>query len=229
MNSPWMDAGELLERHYRWLEIPEPVGTWQQACWLLLGRQSKTQQAKQRQAAKTDADTLWEETCLRTPEETAAASAAELIELFEQQKLPDKSVGPIRSLAQWWLENVSDVDPLLERIDDESLRQSLRSLKGLSAEQGDQLALYVFGRAVLPLNRATVRIGCRHRWIGWDGDDEEWQGWFRQVLRESDCTAQEFAGWMMQVGKEFCGPKPKCGGCPLESLLPASGPEEPLE
>lgn len=223
MSSPWSRAGELLERHYRWVEIPEPNGSWRQAAALLLDQSGKQSGKKLVESPE------WEQTCLGTSEELVATGVSELREHFEHLKLPEKALASLLGLANWWLTYVTDADPLLERIGDESLRESLHQVKGLSGEQADRLVLFVFGRTLLPLNRTTIRVGCRHRWTSWEGDDEEWQGWFRQVLRDQDYSPQELAGWLIQVGKDYCAPQPKCAVCPLQPLLPPSGPDEPLE
>lgn len=223
MASPLATAVELLERHYRWLEVEEPEGSWQQGCRVLLEKRGKETSEKKRM------EEVWEGSCLASAEETATTSLAELQEQFGQWKLPEKSAGSVLGLARWWVNNVREDDPLLERWDDETLRRELRTAKGVSNEQADRIALAVFGRRVLPLNRTVVRVGCRHRWIGWEADDEEWQGLFQQGVREGDSSAVEWGTWLLQVGKDFCGPKPKCESCPLASLLPEGGPDEPLE
>jgi len=219
MTSPAAALTELLERHRSARRIEPPQADWQQACRIYLEADGKPLGDK----------IEWEQSCLGSPEETSATRREELAELLEQLKRPVQLIPGLLGLAAWWIKNISEEDPLLERWDSERLQQSLRSIKGINRESADRLALRVFGRPVWPWNRATLRVACRHRWISWEADEEEIQSWFRAILREGGSDANQLAAWLHEIGKQYCGPQPRCTTCPLQPLLPASGPDEFIE
>ena len=47
---------------------------------------------------------------------------------------------------------------------------------------------------------------------------------FESRLERNTPMFNEYHALIVRLGKEFCGPSPKCEGCPLQEMLPAEGP-----
>ncbi|MFO1022774.1 MAG: hypothetical protein U0903_19080 [Planctomycetales bacterium] len=210
------EVAELLERHYRHLAIPEVEGTWEQACLILLNHGTKQDRVK---------SGMLRNTLLEFPADVESASLAELAEAVEQFKAPEKIAATLKKLAPWWSENISPDDGA-DGHSTEELQQQLMALPGINRELADRLLLLVFGRAVVPLERGLLRIGVRHGWLDTSADYEEWQSFFVRGCENAGVELIPLLTHLRQVGKEFCGPQPKCTACPLQTLLPPSGPYE---
>jgi endonuclease-3 related protein len=128
-----------------------------------------------------------------------------------------------RTLARWWLEHASTEGTLRWEGNSEDLRESLRSQRGVSLELADRIALFVADLPVFPVDRTTVRIAGRHGWLGVEADYDEWQSTF-VPLEAAPAELRRLSLQFARIGHDHCGPKPKCTGCPLESLLPEGGP-----
>jgi endonuclease-3 related protein len=108
----------------------------------------------------------------------------------------------------------------LAKMRTEVLRPKLLALPGVGPETADAILLYALGHEAMVvdeyLRRVTVRHGLtaerssyeaiqRLAWSAFDGE----RG--KQRVRH----ANEFHALIVMVGKEHCGPKPRCAGCPL--------------
>jgi endonuclease-3 related protein len=175
-----------------------------------------------RKAALADIDWSWlAETALASPEETRGASATALVEVLEQRKLPGERARPVRRLAEWW----SEPSPLTRASLSEESRAALRQATGLSLELLDQLLLLVGHRSAFPISRGAQRIACRHGWMDPQSEYADWQAFF---TRAADDPAELASLWqgLLRTAADFCGPKPKCEGCPLAPMLPEGGPQD---
>jgi len=168
-----------------------------------------------------------EESPLQSAEGTAACSLAEIIELLTPLGRAKQTAPTLLGLARWWnakLETDGEVNwqrPL------EELQEELRQIRGVSIELADRVLLFVGERTVFPVDRAAMRIVCRHGWLGPEADYEEWQSFFASGVAGTETDLQSLSLWMGKVGEEHCGPRPRCEGCPLQPLLPEGGPYEP--
>ncbi len=64
----------------------------------------------------------------------------------------------------------------------------------------------------------TARIALRHGLIEPDADYEQLRHLFQSNLTQDAQLFNEFHALLVRLGKEFCKPKAKCPGCPLEEL-----------
>ncbi len=75
------------------------------------------------------------------------------------------------------------------------------------------------------LRRVTVRHGLIAERTGYDAIQRlAWSAFAGERGKARVRHANEFHALIVMVGKEHCGPKPKCAGCPLAcfpALLPA--------
>jgi endonuclease-3 related protein len=100
----------------------------------------------------------------------------------------------------------------------ESLREELLAVSGIGPETADSILLYAAGRPVFVIDAYTNRILSRHQLLPEETSYAEAQEWITDHLPEDVELFNEFHALLVAVGKDFCRPRPKCTGCPLEGL-----------
>lgn len=96
------------------------------------------------------------------------------------------------------------------------LRAKLLVVHGIGPETADSILLYALGRPVFVVDAYTVRVLSRHGLLPPRARYGEAQRFLTARLPRSARLFNEFHALFVRVGKEFCGKKPRCGGCPLE-------------
>ena len=106
----------------------------------------------------------------------------------------------------------------IENMQTDLLREELLTIKGIGPETADSILLYAFARPVFVVDSYTCRILGRHGLIA-DGDGyEQVRDFFESSLSADVQLFNEYHALLVRVGKEFCRPKPRCEGCPLEKI-----------
>jgi endonuclease-3 related protein len=100
----------------------------------------------------------------------------------------------------------------------ETLREELIALSGIGPETADSILLYAAGRPVFVIDTYTIRILSRHELLPEETSYAEAQQWVTDNLPEDIQLFNEFHALLVNVGKDFCRPRPKCSGCPLEGF-----------
>jgi endonuclease-3 related protein len=100
----------------------------------------------------------------------------------------------------------------------ETLREELLAVSGIGPETADSILLYAAGRPVFVIDTYTIRILSRHEFLPEDTSYAEAQQWVTDHLPEDVRLFNEFHALLVNVGKDFCRPRPKCSGCPLEGF-----------
>ncbi len=116
------------------------------------------------------------------------------------------------------------------------LRPKLLALPGVGPETADAILLYALGHEAMVvdeyLRRVTVRHGLTPERSGYDAIQRlAWSAFTTERGKQRVRHANEFHALIVMVGKEHCGPKPRCAGCPLAcfpALLPEHGRERHL-
>ena len=98
----------------------------------------------------------------------------------------------------------------------ETLREELLSVSGIGPETADSILLYAAARPVFVIDAYTIRILSRHQLLPEETSYEEAQQWITDHLPKDSQLFNEFHALLVAVGKDFCRPRPKCPGCPLE-------------
>ena len=111
----------------------------------------------------------------------------------------------------------------------EVLRPKLLALPGVGPETADAILLYALGHEAMVvdeyLRRVTVRHGLAAERSSYDATQRlAWSAFAGERGRQRVRHANEFHALIVMVGKEHCGPKPRCAGCPL-ACFPALLPE----
>ncbi len=178
-----------------------------------------------------DATGQWiQNSVLETPASASSAEVDEIVAALDRVPRSRQKATVLKPLADWWVKRFGDqIDTDTDEWGRaaETILEELRRIRGVSLELADRILLFVGGVPVYPLDRASMRVACRHGWLGFESEYDEWQSYFVQGCDADRVALQQFSDWLRRVGSEFCGPKPKCDGCPLAPLLPDGGPYEP--
>ena len=101
-----------------------------------------------------------------------------------------------------------------------AIRDRLLAVKGVGAETADSILLYALGRPVFVVDAYTGRIFQRLGLLEPDLGYGAIQARFEAHLPRDRALFNEYHALIVAVGKDFCKPKPRCPGCPLEALCP---------
>jgi endonuclease-3 related protein len=110
--------------------------------------------------------------------------------------------------------------PKMAQTSTPALRERLLELPGVGHETADAILLYALGHAVIVVDEYLRRIVARHGLASLNPRyDEIQQLALAAFARDSEHTRtqhyNEFHALVVEVGKRHCGPRPSCGGCPL--------------
>ena len=95
-------------------------------------------------------------------------------------------------------------------------REFLLSIKGIGPETADSLLLYVYGRPQFIADLYTRRWLQRIAGDENIGDYKSIRCRFEALLPRDVALFQEYHALIVRHGKEYCGAKPRCDGCPLK-------------
>lgn len=157
----------------------------------------------------------------------AHASLEELEQLIRPAGYFRVKARRLQNLMRWLVQRTGgDVD-VLRGGSAETLRGELLSINGVGPETADAILLYALDMPVLVVDGYTLRIWARHGWIEYGADYHRLQGHLTGELPRDAMIFNELHALVVEVGKRWCKPKPKCDGCPLQGLLPPEGIVEP--
>jgi endonuclease-3 related protein len=155
--------------------------------------------------------------CL-TPEKIHHLDHAQLANLIRPAGYFNIKAKRLKNFINWLFENYNGDLNELESVDTNRLRAELLSVKGIGCETADSILLYAFDRPVFVIDAYTARIVFRHELIDPDADYEQLREFFESSLPVDTQLFNEYHALLVKVGKEFCRPKARCPGCPLEKL-----------
>lgn len=104
------------------------------------------------------------------------------------------------------------------------LRPELLALHGIGPETADDILLYACEHPVFVVDAYTRRIFSRHGLVAPHIGYEALRAYFEDHLAHEVPTFKEYHGVIVWTAKDFCRTRPKCEGCPLQTLLPHDGP-----
>ena len=151
-----------------------------------------------------------------TPEGFHRIDASALAGLIRPAGYYNIKAKRLKSFVDWLFDNYDGQLDILESIAINQLRSELLSIKGIGRETADSILLYALERPVFVVDTYTFRIVTRHRLIEPDADYEQLWELFESNLPEDTRLFNEYHALLVRTGKDFCKPKAKCPGCPLE-------------
>ena len=106
---------------------------------------------------------------------------------------------------------------LMRKGDTQPLKKELLSVNGIGPETADSILLYALEKPVFVIDAYTRRVLKRHSLASDDMTYHELQGLFHEALPVDVQLYNEYHALFVKLGKEYCRPKPRCEGCPLET------------
>jgi endonuclease-3 related protein len=98
------------------------------------------------------------------------------------------------------------------------LRAELLAVNGVGPETADSILLYALEKPVFVIDAYTKRILQRHGIVSGNVTYHEMQEIFHENLTREVQLYNEYHALFVMLGKDYCRPKPKCRGCPLEGV-----------
>ena len=152
------------------------------------------------------------------PEALHRIDLTQLAELIRPAGYFNIKAKRLKNFINWLFDDYSGELTNLEAIYTDQLREELLAIKGIGCETADSILLYALGRPVFVVDAYTARITLRHELIEPGADYEQLRELFESNLPEDVRFYNEYHALLVRAGKEFCRPKAKCHGCPLEEL-----------
>jgi endonuclease III related protein len=125
----------------------------------------------------------------------------------------------VRSFCEWLDAGYGGDMERLAAVPLDTLRPALLAVGGIGPETCDDILLYACGKPVFVVDAYTRRIFSRHGWCAHSIGYENLRALFERRLPADVALFREYHGLIVYTGKEYCRPKPRCAGCPLEPLL----------
>ena len=161
---------------------------------------------------------------LMTPSKLYAVEPEELAELIRPAGYFRLKTGRLRNLLKLIVEKYDGSLEAFFDQDIESLRRELLTVKGIGPETADSIVLYAAAKPSFVVDTYTHRILTRHGWIEPEADYHQIKDHFETQLPIDVPLYNEFHALLVRVGHHHCRKTPNCEACPLEELLPESGP-----
>ena len=97
------------------------------------------------------------------------------------------------------------------------LRRRLLAVNGVGEETADSILLYALHLPVFVVDAYTRRIFVRLGLLHGDETYAGVQAAFLAHLPQERALYNEYHALIVRLGKDFCRPRPRCGGCPLNA------------
>jgi endonuclease-3 related protein len=153
-----------------------------------------------------------------SPEGFYRVGLPELAELIRPAGYYNLKAKRLKSFVDWLFDNYGGQLANLESVATDRLRSELLTITGIGRETADSILLYALGRPIFVVDTYTARIMSRHGLIEPNADYEQLRDLFESNLPEDPQLFNEYHALLVRTGKDFCKPKAKCPGCPLEKL-----------
>ena len=152
------------------------------------------------------------------PEKLHLLDPAQLAQLIRPAGYFNIKAKRLKNFVNWLFDNYNGELTDLESIDTGRFREELLTIKGVGRETADSILLYAFDRPIFVVDAYTARVVFRHELISPEADYEQLKELFESSLPADTPLFNEYHALLVRVGKEFCRPKARCPGCPLEKL-----------
>ena len=103
------------------------------------------------------------------------------------------------------------------------LQEELMPINGIGRETADSIILYAAEKPTFVIDRYTCRMMVRHGMVCPEDDYQQVKDLFESSLPRDLELWKDYHAQIVAVGKQYCRPKAKCAGCPLESF-----PHDPI-
>ncbi len=126
--------------------------------------------------------------------------------------------GRLHSFLQYFVERYDGDAARMAQQPLSALREELLGVRGIGPETADSILLYALGKPVFVIDAYTKRILSRHAMCNEEDGYAELQELFSGNLPEEVPLYNEYHALIVEAGKHFCRPQPRCADCPLNGL-----------
>jgi endonuclease III related protein len=153
-----------------------------------------------------------------------------------------KAIAPLKRLGRWVADHPgavgvpgAEADTGTRAVSLSWLREELAAIKGIGPAAADAIVLFALKRPSYPVDRASFRVLVRHGWLDATTTYDEARDFvieraksaFGDEEQAAVTALADLSHGMERLGRQFCrAAEARCGGCPLEHLLPEGGPRE---
>jgi endonuclease-3 related protein len=155
---------------------------------------------------------------LLTPEKLHHLDVLNLAKLIKPAGYYNIKAKRLKNFINWLFQKYDGQLANLENLGTDPLRAELLTVTGIGRETADSILLYAFNREIFVIDAYTARVAVRHRLIEPQAEYEQLRDLFQSNLPQDSQLFNEYHALLVKVGKEFCKPKAKCPGCPLQNL-----------
>jgi endonuclease-3 related protein len=166
---------------------------------------------------------------LLTPRAIEAVSTERLARLIRSSGYFRQKAKKLKDFVRFLRRSYHGSLAKMSRAPTRMLRAQLLAVHGIGPETADSILLYAAKHPVFVIDAYTRRILERHGLADEKLDYEEVRKLFERDLSPDVALYNEFHALIVHTGKHFCRRRdPRCGACPLKSLLPMTQPEPGL-
>jgi endonuclease-3 related protein len=151
-------------------------------------------------------------------EKLFAMEQIEIAELIRPAGYYNIKAKRLKNFLKWLFAEHNGNLAELQAMHTDSLREELLSVNGIGRETADSILLYALEKPVFVVDAYTYRITTRHQLIEPECDYEQLRSLFEDNLDADAKLFNEYHALIVYTGKEYCRPKARCKGCPLEKL-----------
>ena len=165
-----------------------------------------------------------------SPQAVDEIDAEDLATLVRSAGPPRVKAKRLKAVASFFVEHHGgSVERFLAGVDDPRVakrrRAELLAVHGVGPETADVVLLYAGGAPVFVVDAYKRRVMRRHGWGDPDAPYDDVQRYWQRQLPRDAAVYNEAHALLVRVGVDYCRARaPRCAGCPLEAMLPASGP-----
>ncbi len=150
------------------------------------------------------------------PEKIDRLSQQELAPLIRPAGYSNIKSRRLKNLVRWFCRDYDGSVDELAGLATDRLREELLSINGVGPETADSIILYALERPTFVVDTYTYRILLRHSCIDPESDYEQTKEYCQMNLPDDVVLYNELHALIVRLGKNYCRPKPRCSGCPLE-------------
>ena len=156
---------------------------------------------------------------LLEPRRLARLSEAELARLIRPAGFFRVKARRLKALIDWLTSPAGGDLRRLRRRPLAGLRHELLGISGVGPETADSILLYALGKPTFVVDAYTRRVLRRHGLIDERAAYEDIKVLFESSLPRRVNSYNEYHALLVELGKRYCRPRPRCGECPARPVL----------
>lgn len=121
----------------------------------------------------------------------------------------------LKALVEWFCGRANGKVETLRDAPTDALRGELLGLKGVGPETADSILLYALERPVFVVDAYTRRAFSRHGAFPPSVKYDGMRAFFEQRLPRDIALYNEYHALIVELGKTYCRPTPRCEECPV--------------